>query len=93
MRGGEVRVQTRKVEIRLPGKGNSDSHGARPVHKITSIMKWIRTSRLSTNYSRIGFKVKSSGLSVGAEKMVICLGFGVTETVDCTADGPPLANL
>ena len=26
----------RKVEIRLPGKGNSNSHGARPVHQITS---------------------------------------------------------
>ena len=23
---------TRKVEIRLPGKGNSNSHGARPVY-------------------------------------------------------------
>ena len=22
----------RKVDIRLPGKGNSNSHGARPVH-------------------------------------------------------------
>ena len=25
-------VLTKKVDIRLPGKGNSDSHGARPVH-------------------------------------------------------------
>ena len=24
----------RKVDVRLPGKGNSDSHGARPVHLI-----------------------------------------------------------
>ena len=24
---------TRKVDIRLPGKGNSNSHGARPVHQ------------------------------------------------------------
>jgi hypothetical protein len=23
----------RKVDIRLPGKGNSNSHGARPVHQ------------------------------------------------------------
>ena len=28
----------------LPGKGNSDSHGARPVHQII----WIRNSKLST---------------------------------------------
>ena len=29
------------------GKGNSNSHGARPVHLIITMMKWIRTSRLS----------------------------------------------
>ena len=30
----EVRfcVFSRKVDVRLPGKGNSNSHGARPVH-------------------------------------------------------------
>jgi hypothetical protein len=32
---------------RLPGKGNSNSHGARPVHQIFSMIKRIRTSRLS----------------------------------------------
>ena len=37
----------RKVDVRLPGKGNSNSHGARPVHLIITMMKWIRTSRLS----------------------------------------------
>ena len=26
--------QHRKVDIRLPGRGNSNSHGARPVHQI-----------------------------------------------------------
>jgi len=31
----------------LPGKGNSNSHGARPVHLIIKMIKWIRTSRLS----------------------------------------------
>ena len=36
-----------KVDVRLPGKGNSNSHGARPVHQIISMIKWIRTSRLS----------------------------------------------
>ena len=40
-----------KVDTRLPGKGNSNSHGARPVHHIISMMKWIRASRLSINDS------------------------------------------
>ena len=29
---GDVQVLPRKVDIRLPGKGNSNSHGARPVY-------------------------------------------------------------
>jgi len=33
--------------IRLPGKGNANSHGARPVHLIITMIKWIRTSRVS----------------------------------------------
>ena len=46
--------RTRKVDIRLPGKGNSNSHGARPVHLIISMMKWIRTSRLSIKSLPLG---------------------------------------
>ena len=38
---------SRKVDVRLPGKENSNSHGARPVHLIITMIKWIRTSRLS----------------------------------------------
>jgi hypothetical protein len=34
---------TWEVDVRLPGKGNSNSHGARPVHQTISMMKWIRT--------------------------------------------------
>ena len=41
----------RKVDVRLPGKGNSNSHGARPVHLIVKMVKWIRTSVLSINHS------------------------------------------
>ena len=41
---------SRKVDARLPGKGNSNSHGARPVHLIITMIKWIRTSRLSISY-------------------------------------------
>jgi len=46
-----VQVRLRKVDIRLPGKGNSNSHGARPVHLIISMIKWIRTSRFSIKNS------------------------------------------
>ena len=42
---------TRKVDVRLPGKGNSNSHGARPVHLIITMIKWIRTTRLSIKKS------------------------------------------
>ena len=46
--GGSVHLaQSRKVDIKLPEKENSNSDGARPVHQIISTMKWIRTSRLS----------------------------------------------
>ena len=38
----------------LPGKGNSNSHGARPVHLIITMIKWTRTSRLSIKKSLSG---------------------------------------
>ena len=41
----------RKVDARPPGKGNSNLHGARPVHLITTMIKWLRTSRLSAKKS------------------------------------------
>jgi len=41
----------RRVDVRLPGKGNSNSRGARPVHLIITMIKWIRTSRLSIKNS------------------------------------------
>ena len=33
--------------MRLPRKGNSNSHGARPVHQIITMIKRMRTSNLS----------------------------------------------
>ena len=42
---------SRKVDARLPGKGNSNSHDARPVHLIITMMRWILTSRLKINNS------------------------------------------
>ena len=44
------------------GKGNSNSHGARPVHLIITMIKWIRTTRLSIKNSLSS----GSGLSVRA---------------------------
>ena len=41
----------RKVDVRLPGKGDSYSHGARPIHSIITMIEWIRTSRLSIHNS------------------------------------------
>ena len=47
--------RTRKADVWLPGKGNSNSHGARPVHLIITMIKWIQTSRLSIkNFLSIG---------------------------------------
>ena len=40
----EVPTPPRKVDTRLPGKGNSNSYGARPVHQIISMIEWTRTS-------------------------------------------------
>ena len=45
-------------QVWLPGKENSNSHGARPVHLIITMLQWIRTSGLS---------IKNS-LSVGPKK-------------------------
>jgi len=39
------------VDVRLPGKGNSNSHGARPVHQIISMIKWMQNSKLSIKNS------------------------------------------
>ena len=41
----------RRHPVSLPGKGNSNSHGARPVHLIITMIKWIRTNRLSIKNS------------------------------------------
>ena len=49
--GNTIPIAARKVDVRLPGKGNSNSQGARPVHLIVTMIKWIRTSRLSIKNS------------------------------------------
>ena len=51
---GEGVHLARKVGVRLSGIENSNSHGARPVHLIITMMKWFRTSRLSMENSLSG---------------------------------------
>ena len=46
--------EVRKVDTRLPGKGNSNSRGARPVYQNHSMIKWTRTRRLSIKISLSG---------------------------------------
>ena len=36
-----------QIDVRLPGKGNSNLNGVRPVHLIITMIKWIRISRLA----------------------------------------------
>ena len=45
---------SRKVDARLPGKRHLNSHFARPVHLIITMIKWIRTSRLAIKNSLSG---------------------------------------
>jgi len=59
-----VRVTSRKVDVRLPGKGDSNSHGARPVYLIITMIKWIRTSRLSIKNS-LSLGLPECGLASG----------------------------
>ena len=45
--GAIAPTASRKVDVRLPEIGNSNSHAARPVHHLITMITWIRTSRLS----------------------------------------------
>ena len=67
----------RKVDVRLPGKGNSNSHDARPVYLIIKMIKWIQTSRLSIKKSLSGSNGIKTTASEGAstvEKVVEASG-------------------
>ena len=50
----KVRFSARKVDVRLPGKGDSNSHEAWPVYRTITMIKWFQTSRLSTKNSLSG---------------------------------------
>ena len=45
--GHDIVSPARKVDVRLPGKGNSNFHGARPVLPIIAMIEWMQTIRLS----------------------------------------------
>ena len=49
----------RKGDVRLPGKGNSNAYGARPVHLIITMIKRIRTSRLSIKNSLLSYNTNA----------------------------------
>ena len=50
-----------KVDGRLPGKGNLNSHGVRPVHLIITMLKWIWTSELSIKHSLSESRARGTG--------------------------------
>ena len=56
--GGTCKSCIREVDVRLPEKGNSKSHGTRPVTLIITMLKWILTRRLS----------RKKSLSLGSRK-------------------------
>ena len=47
----DFHLKARKEDVRLPGREDLDSHGARPVHLIFTMTKWVWTSRLSMKNS------------------------------------------
>jgi len=47
----ELLELSRKEDVRLPGKRNSNSQGARPVHLIITMVRKIWTNRLSIKNS------------------------------------------
>ena len=49
--GARFDKPARKVDVRLPGKGNSNSPGARLVHLTITMIKWLRTRRFSRKNS------------------------------------------
>jgi hypothetical protein len=59
-------ILVRKVDVRLPGKGNSNSHGARTVHLSITMIKWIRTIRLSIKNSLSRYPPRIYCISQGA---------------------------
>ena len=70
----------RKVVPRLPGKGNSNFHGARPIYQIIPMIEW--TSRLSIKDS-LSVDLKCCTLDDALEK-----GHGLLENRETRAQRP-----
>ena len=87
-----------KVDVRLPGKGNSNSHGARPVHLIITMIKWIQTSGLSIKNSlsggvyrsKAGRKFHSRHRALGCESRIIVVSLD-SENGSIVNRDPPTA--
>ena len=62
---------TRKVDARLPGKGHSNSRGAKPIHPIITMIECIRTSRLSMTNSLSAFCPLSPHKSQHTKRLVL----------------------
>jgi hypothetical protein len=65
-----ISVLAWKADVRLPGNGNSNYHGARPVHLIITMIKCIRNSRLYVSNSlSLVFEARSAyDVACGATK-------------------------
>ena len=59
-----ARSNHRKVDVRLPGKGNSNSYGARPLHLIITMIKWIRKTDEVSSSGAIEPMMVESGAQV-----------------------------
>ena len=82
---------SRKVDIRLPGKGNSNPHGARPVHQNH---RWIRTRRVSINNSLWGLLLVGCGTAYrGHSKFRTRTALGSYRTAGPRSIGPPCVSL
>jgi len=67
---------SQQVDVRPPEKANPNSYCARPVHLIITMMKWIRTSRLSTRNFLSGSR---GGRGLGADRQISVFRFTWTD--------------
>ena len=78
-----------KVDVRLPGKGNSNTHGAKLVHLIITMIKWIRTSRLSIRNSLSGVQVADKLMVAAALVFLVCGYAPPQKLTDSKVDSAP----
>ena len=61
-------IFTKNVSIRLPGKGDSNTGGARPVHRIIKVVEWIWISAEGP-LNRLGILVPNAPADAGKAKV------------------------